>query len=101
MQDVAAAIGSGAVEFRAVTPTRTMSLTFDNPPANLFGKPEAALLFIMDEQTAIIASYRAQVAEGSLIPPADSATRLIYQSEYLMERLVERNPWIHYTIQSR
>jgi hypothetical protein len=101
VDDVAVALGSATAEFRAVTPTRIMSLTFDNPPANLLGKPESAVVFMMDEQAAIIASYQARVAEGSLIPPTDLASRLIYQSEYLMEQLVERNPWIRYTIEPR
>lgn len=100
-QDVATALGAGVAEFRAVTSTRTMSLTFNNPPANLFGKPEAAAVFMMDEQTAIIASYRARVAEGSLIPPADLAARLVYQSEYLMQQLAERNQWILYAVKPR
>ncbi len=99
--DVATALGSGAAEFRAVTTTRTMSLTFENPPANLFGKPEAAAAFMMNEEAAIIAAYRTRVAEGSLIPPTDFAARLVFQSEYLMEQLVERNPWIQYAIKPR
>jgi hypothetical protein len=99
--DVRTALGAGVAEFRAVTSTRAMSLTFDNPPANLFGKPEAAVVFMQNEQASIIASYQARVAEGSLVPPADLAARLIYQSEYLMEQLVERNSWIHYAVKPR
>jgi hypothetical protein len=99
--DVAVALGSGAAEFRAITPTRTMSLTFDNPPTNLLGKPEAAVAFMTSEESAIIASYRARVNEGTLMPPSDFAARMVYQSDYLMQQLVERNPWIHYTVTPR
>jgi hypothetical protein len=95
--DVAAALGSGAAEFRAVTSNRTMSLAFDNPPANLFGNPESAILFVDREMNVIRESYRTGVANGTLLPPADRAARSIWLSDYILQQLTERNPWIRYT----
>jgi hypothetical protein len=96
-EDVRTALSAAVTEFRAVSSTRTMSITFENPPANLVGNPASAYDFINGEMAAIGASYRAGIANGSLVPPADLAAREIWRSNYFMERLVERNPWIHYT----
>ncbi len=84
-----------------MTPTRTMSLTFDIPPANLVGKPEAATAFMMDEMAAIRSSYQAGVNNGTLVPPTDLTARAVWVSDYIMQQLVERNPWIQYAAKPR
>ncbi|MBB5020685.1 hypothetical protein HNQ59_004010 [Chitinivorax tropicus] len=96
--DVATALGSGVAEFRAVTPTRTASIKFDNPPAHVFGDPVNSVLFIDEEKAAIGASYRAGIADGSLLPPTDMATKKIWMSDYFMEQLASRNSWINYSL---
>ncbi|WP_217591392.1 hypothetical protein, partial [Burkholderia sp. GbtcB21] len=99
--DVSTAIGSGALEFRAVTSTRTTSITFANPPEGLIGAPGPAVLFMNGEKSAIAASYRAGLADGSLIPPTDLATKNVWLSDYFVQQLSARNPWIQYTVTPR
>lgn len=96
--DVSTAIGAGVREFRAVTPTRTTSIAFANPPDGLIGAPGPAVLFMDGEKSAIAATYRAGLADGSLIPPTDLATRNVWLSDYFIQQLSARNPWIQYTV---
>jgi hypothetical protein len=100
--DIALALGYRAAEVRAVTPTQTYSVTFNNPPAFLLGQPERSIVFMREERVAIQASFRAGVADGTLNPPLHDAAQMgLWYSHYFMEQLVERNPWIQYTIISR
>ncbi|OHX11189.1 hypothetical protein BI347_15905 [Chromobacterium sphagni] len=96
--DVATALGSGVTEFRAVSPARTASIMFDNPPPHVFGDPVNSVLFIDREKAAIGASYRAGIADGSLLPPVDLAAKKIWMSDYFMEQLSSRNSWINYSL---
>jgi len=99
--DVSTAIGSGTMEFRAVTPTRTTSIMFNNAPDGLIGEPGAAVVFMNGEKSAIASSYRASLADGSLMPPTDLATKNVWMSDYFMQQLSARNPWIQYTVTPR
>ncbi|WP_145964122.1 hypothetical protein [Chromobacterium phragmitis] len=96
--DVATALGSGVTEFRAVSPARTASIIFDNPPPHVFGDPVNSVLFIDGEKAAIGASYMAGIADGSLLPPVDLAAKKIWMSDYFMEQLSSRNSWINYSL---
>ena len=99
--DVSTALGSGAAEFRAVTSNRTMSISFGNAPEGLIGEPAASVVFMNGEKAAIGASYRAGIADGSLLPPLDPATKNIWMSDYFMQQLSARNPWLNYSVTPR
>jgi hypothetical protein len=50
------------------------------------------------EKAGIGASYRAGISNGSLLAPTDFAAKKIWMSDYFMEQLTVRNPWINYTV---
>jgi hypothetical protein len=99
--DVSTALGSGASEFRAVTSNRTLSISFGNAPERLIGEPAASVVFMNGEKAAIGASYRAGIADGSLLPPLDPRIKNIWMSDYFMQQLTARNPWINYSVSPR
>ncbi|HSV71240.1 MAG TPA: hypothetical protein VLI72_14120, partial [Methylibium sp.] len=101
--DVMTALAYQPSEFRAVTSTRSLSLSFDKPPADLLGIENAANieLFMASEQKAIGASFRQAVANGRLLPPTEQAMRDVFKSNYFMQQLSSRNSWIRYEVAPR
>ena len=99
--DVSTALGAGVAEFRAVTSTRILAISFNSPPAGVLGDPVKSVLFVDAEKAAIGAAYRAGVSDGSLVPPADLMGKKIWMSDYFIERLADRNPWIYYAVIQR
>lgn len=65
------------------------------------GEPAASVIFMNQEKAAIGASYRAGIADGSLLPPLDPAAKNIWMSDYVMQQLAARNPWINYSVTRR
>ncbi|WP_426305032.1 hypothetical protein ACN9MJ_20435 [Acidovorax facilis] len=78
-----------------------MSISFGNAPKGLIGEPAASVVFMNGEKAAIGASYRAGIADGSLLPPLDPAMKNIWMSDYFMQQLTARNPWINYSVMPR
>jgi hypothetical protein len=96
--DVMTALAYQPSEFRAVTSTRSLSLSFDKPPADLLGigNSKNIEVFMAGEQKAIGASFRQAVSEGTLVPPTERAARNVFMSDYFMQQLASRNSWVRY-----
>jgi hypothetical protein len=99
--DVSTALGSGTSQFRAVTSTRVMSISFSNAPKGLIGEPAASVIFMNGEKSAIGATYRAGISNGSLVPPLNPAEKSVWMSDYFIQQLANRNSWIKYSITPR
>lgn len=86
-----------AAEMRAVMNSRTLSINFERAPVGLAGNPAAVYEFMRSEQSAIGQSYRAGVANGTITPPSDAASKGIWKSNYFVNQIVQRNNWMRYT----
>lgn len=83
---------------RAVTTDATYVLGLSDAPAQFKGDKDYTSDFIADQERDIAAEYRDTVKQNNVQLPQDRTERLQLQSDFTIQAMIIRNPWMKFEV---